>query len=34
MVHFGVKPKEEATRGRVDQGVVYAFSAGDMARHA
>src|SRR5262249_52177647 len=34
MVHFGIMPKDQATRGRVDQGVVYAFSGRSMARHA
>jgi len=34
MVHFGVMAKDDATRGRVDQGVVYAFSGTQMARHA
>jgi len=33
MVELGGMSKDEATRGRVDQGVVYTFSAKGFARH-
>jgi hypothetical protein len=33
MVQLGALSKDEATRGRVDQGVVYTFSDKGLARH-
>ena len=34
MVQFGAMAKDDATRGRVDQGVVYTFTGKGMARYA